>query len=145
MNTIFNLLSEGVKLIEQGEHDFIDYQVKDDDLAAIVYTSGTTGASKGVVLTHKNIATNAVAACKNVQAVGTTVCVLPLHHTFSFTIGICSILLYRQPIYINKSMRNIMSDIQKAKPSYLFLVPMIVETMYKKYGQPQKNRKRIRH
>lgn len=142
MNTIFNLLSEGVKLIEQGEHDFIDYQVKDDDLAAIVYTSGTMGASKGVVLTHKNIATNAVAACKNVQAVGTTVCVLPLHHTFSFTIGICSILLYRQPIYINKSMRNIMSDMQKAKPSYLFLVPMIVETMYKRIWATAKEQKK---
>ncbi len=105
MNDIPSLLIDGRKLIENGNGEFLNHQVNDDDLAAIVYTSGTTGVSKGVMLTHKNIASNAVAACKNVQAVGTTVCVLPLHHTFSFTLGICAILLYRAAIYINKRLK----------------------------------------
>lgn len=132
MNDISDLLISGQKEIEAGNIEFINHKINDNDFAAIVYTSGTTGASKGVMLTHKNIATNAAAACKNVQAVGTTVCALPLHHTFSFTLGICAILLYRNTIYINKSLKNITSDMQKAKPSYMFLVPMIVEVMYKK-------------
>lgn len=132
MNRIPCLLSSGRKEINAGNVEFINYKVREEHLSTIVYTSGTTGISKGVMLTHKNIASNAVAACKNVQAVGTTVCVLPLHHTFSFTLGICAILLYRMPIYINKSLKNITSDMQKAKPSFMFLVPMIVETMYKK-------------
>lgn len=132
MNDIPDLLMIGQKEIDAGNSEFINHKVNDDDLAAIVYTSGTTGTSKGVMLTHKNIATNAVAACKNVQAVGTTVCVLPLHHTFSFTLGICAILLYRATIYINKSLKNITSDMQKANPTFMFLVPMIVEVMYKK-------------
>ncbi len=132
MKDIPDLLMIGQKEISGGDTEFINHEVHAEDLAAIVYTSGTTGASKGVMLTHKNIATNSVAACKNVQAVGTTICVLPLHHTFSFTLGICAILLYRATIYINKSLKNLTSDMQKAKPTFMFLVPMIVEAMYKK-------------
>ena len=132
MADIPEIIDKGKGLIESGKRDFVDYQVNDEDLAAIVYTSGTTGVSKGVMLTHNNIASNAVACCKNVYAEGSTVCILPLHHTFPFTLGICAILLYRQPIYINKSLKNIMEDLKKAKPTYLFLVPMVIETMYKK-------------
>ena len=132
MNEIPAILEKGKKLITDGMTTFIDYQVNDEELAAIVYTSGTTGVSKGVMLTHKNIAANSVACCKNVYAEGSTVCVLPLHHTFAFTLGVCAILLYRQPIYINKSLKNIMLDFQIAKPSYTFMVPMMIETMYKK-------------
>lgn len=132
MKDIPNILEQGGKLLQEGNLEFVNFQVKDEDLAAIVYTSGTTGERKGVMLTHGNIASNTVASCKNVYADGTTVCVLPLHHTFAFTLGICAVLLYRQSIYINKSLKNIMSDFQKAKPSYTFMVPLMVETMYKK-------------
>lgn len=132
MKDIPSLIAIGQKEREEGNVEFVNYKVKEKDLAAIVYTSGTTGISKGVMLTHENISTNAVAACKNVQAFGITVCVLPLHHTFSFTLGICATLLYRASIYINKSLKNITSDMQRAMPTFMFLVPMIVEAMYKK-------------
>ena len=132
MKDIPDILEQGDKLLQEGNLEFINYQVNDGDLAAIVYTSGTTGERKGVMLTHGNIASNTVASCKNVYAEGTSVCVLPLHHTFAFTLGICAVLLYRQSIYINKSLKNIMLDFQKAKPSYTFMVPLMVETMYKK-------------
>ncbi len=132
MNGIPGVLEKGKELLAQGKTDFVNYNVNDDDVAAIVYTSGTTGNSKGVMLTHSNIAIDAVASCKNVLAQGTTICILPLHHTFSFTLGIGSIVLYRQPIYITKSIKTIMNDFKEAKPSYLFLVPMVVESMYKK-------------
>ena len=132
MNDISNVIEEGKKLLTDGKNDFINYKVNDDDVAAIVYTSGTTGNSKGVMLTHKNIATNSMACCKNVYAEGSTICILPMHHTFSFTLGICAIILYRQPIFISKSIRNISDDFKQAKPSYLFLVPLIIESMYKK-------------
>jgi len=132
MKDIPTILDKGKTLIVDGMTTFADYQINDEDLAAIVYTSGTTGVSKGVMLTHKNIAANSVACCKNVYAEGSTVCVLPLHHTFAFTLGVCAILLYRQPIYISRSLKNIMSDFQRAKPAYTFMVPMMIETMYKK-------------
>lgn len=132
MNDIPYALQIGSELIRNGKSDYMNYQVNDEDVAAIVYTSGTTGCSKGVMLTHRNIASNAVGSCKNVYAEGSTICILPLHHAFSFTLGICAILLYRQPIYLIKSIRNISEDMKFAKPSYLFLVPLIVESMYKK-------------
>lgn len=132
MNDIPDVIAKGKALLAGGKNDFINYNVNNDDVAAIVYTSGTTGTSKGVMLTHTNIATNSIACCKNVYAEGSTICILPLHHTFSFTLGICAIILYRQPIFIIKSIKNITDDFKEAKPSYLFLVPMIVESMYKK-------------
>ncbi|MBR5232865.1 MAG: AMP-binding protein [Clostridia bacterium] len=132
MNDIPAVLDKGKELLAEAKNDFVNYNVNDDDIAAIVYTSGTTGSSKGVILTHRNIAIDAVASCKNVLAQGTTICILPLHHTFSFTLGIGSIVMYRQPIYITKSIKTIMNDFKEAKPSYLFLVPMVVESMYKK-------------
>ncbi len=142
MRQMPKLLEIGRGLTESGSRDFLDHRVSTDDLAAIVYTSGTTGISKGVMLTHSNIASNAVAACKNVRAEGSTVCALPLHHTFPFTLGICAILLYRQPIYINKSLKNFADDMLKAQPSYMFLVPMVVETMYKKVWATAREQKK---
>lgn len=132
MDDMPEVLEEGNKLLSSGKTDFINYNVNADDIAAIVYTSGTTGSSKGVMLSHRNIATNSIACCKNVYAEGSTICILPMHHTFSFTLGICAIILYRQPIYIIKSVKKIMNDFKEAKPSYLFLVPMVIESMYKK-------------
>ena len=126
------MLEEGRSCLDEGKKDFVNYKVNDDDVGAIVYTSGTTGNSKGVKLSHRNIAVDAVASCKNVLAQGTTICILPLHHTFSFTLGIGAIVMYRQPIYITKSIKTIMDDFKEAQPSYLFLVPMVVESMYKK-------------
>ncbi len=132
MNDIPAVLEKGKALLAEAKNDFVNYNVNDDDIAAIVYTSGTTGSSKGVMLTHANIATNSIACCKNVCAEGTTICILPMHHTFSFTLGICAIILYRQPIFIIKSIKSIMNDFKEAKPSYLFLVPMVIESMYNK-------------
>ena len=132
MDNMPEVLEKGKEFLSDGKTDFVNYNVNADDIAAIVYTSGTTGSSKGVMLSHRNIAVDAVASCKNVLAQGTTICILPLHHTFSFTLGIGSIVLYRQPIYITKSVKNIMDDFKEAKPSYLFLVPMVVESMYRK-------------
>ena len=132
MNDIPQVLKKGEEFLSDGNTDFVNHKVNDDDIAAIVYTSGTTGSSKGVMLTHTNIATNSIACCKNVYAEGKTMCILPLHHTFSFTLGICAIILYRQPIFIIKSIKNIMNDFKEAQPSYLFLVPLVIESMYKK-------------
>lgn len=135
MASFQKLMKEGDAFLNADKRDFIDYRVEEDDTAAIVFTSGTLAASKGVMLTHKNIATNATAACKNVHIYGTTICVLPLHHTFSFTLGICAILLYRATIFINKSLKNLQKDIRNIKPTFILLVPLIVETLYQRIWQ----------
>lgn len=105
--------------------------ISEDHIAAIVYTSGTTGKSKGVVLTHKNICADIVNACQSFRVYGRVVAVLPFHHIFGLLASVMMIFHYAQPVHINHSLKYIMKDIQEFKPQTLLLVPLYVETFYK--------------
>ena len=131
MKSIPDMVTEGEELIRSGFRDYIDTEVARDDIASIVYTSGTTGNNKGVMLTHFNFCSSAYGACCNVLNTGPVLLVLPLHHTFGLTASIFSIMLYGNPIYINKSLKRISDDFQKAQPQLVFVVPLILETLYK--------------
>ncbi len=111
--------------------EYLNTVVSPDDLASIVYTSGTVGKSKGVMLTHKNLASDTYASCCTVQLTGPSILILPLHHTFGLVAGVLAAMLYGLPVYINKSLKNLSGDFQKYKPNHIFAVPLIVETLYK--------------
>lgn len=103
----------------------------EDALCAIIFTSGTTGKPKGVMLSQRNMVVDAVSGCKNVYFSGPSLLTLPLHHTFAFTAGVLVMLVYHVPIYINKSLRTFQTDMRLFRPQNMFLVPLYVETMYK--------------
>lgn len=109
----------------------LEIPTDESDLCAIIFTSGTTGKPKGVMLSQKNMVVDAVSGCKNVYFSGPSLLTLPLHHTFAFTAGVLVMLVYHVPIYINKSLRTFQSDMQLFCPQNMFLVPLYVETMYK--------------
>ncbi|MCL2603343.1 MAG: AMP-binding protein [Defluviitaleaceae bacterium] len=132
MESISELIKKGDSLIKQGEKAVVDYTIDNKAIAAIIYTSGTTGISKGVMLSHFNFACNTVAACQHVGIFGSNMLVLPIHHTFGFTAGVCAMLLKGSEIFINSSLKNVLSDLGKFKPCNMFLVPLFVETFYKK-------------
>lgn len=131
MNELESMVDHGVKLISSENMDYVNHKVNEDATAVIVYTSGTTGVSKGVMLTHKNLALDTYSACSNCTFYGNTLLVLPLHHTFGLVAGVFVTMLYGYSIYINTSLRNLSSDLIKVKPQSLFLVPLFVETLYK--------------
>lgn len=128
---ISKLVLQGQELVEKGERSFIDYEVQDDVCSTILYTSGTTSQPKGVMLSHRNIATDAVMSIKNVFFAGTSILVLPLYHTFSFTASVLCVMLSGRTISINKNLKELKSDFVKYQPQNLVLVPMIVESLYK--------------
>ena len=127
-----DMIEEGKKLIESGDKSFENADVKPDDLAAIVYTSGTTGKSKGVMLTQRNIASNTVSACKNANGEGQGVLALPLHHTFGMVANILVPFVFGARIYMTTSLRNIQSDMVKIGATAAFCVPLMAELIYKK-------------
>ncbi len=131
MKDIPQCIEQGKQLISNGYTDYIDVKVDKDDLASIVYTSGTTGKSKGVMLTHNNFCSCMYGACCNVQLSGTSLLVLPLHHTFGLVASVFAVMFYGYPIYINKSLKKLPDDFKKCQPQHLFAVPLIVETLYK--------------
>ena len=122
---------EGRAAIKAGDTRCIDAEVKPEDLACIVYTSGTTGLSKGVMLTHKNVTSDVVASCsvqKGEHAIG----FLPLNHTFCWVGALFSGYLLAEWGYICDSLKDIQKDIQKYHPQNFSAVPLVVNTMYDK-------------
>ena len=124
-------ISEGQKLIESGRTEFIDYEIDRERLAAIFFTSGTTGSGKGVMLSHKNMAADINSASKNFEPNGNTLAVLPFHHTFGLITAVFKVYNYNVSTFINKSLRTIQEDLKVVKPQTMFLVPLFVETFYK--------------
>ena len=127
---IYEHAEEGRKLIGSGCTDFADISVDSDTLASIVYTSGTSGKKKGVMLTHGNLASDAVATCKCVNA-GSAQLLLPLHHTFSWASAMFAIFLYNRDLHISKNLRRILQDMQTYRPQNVSSVPMMAEMLYK--------------
>lgn len=136
------LLSQGATLLDRGERSFIDYSVQEDVCCTILYTSGTAGKPKGVMLSHKNIVSDTIASIKNVYFAGTSILVLPLYHSFAFTASVLCILISGRTISINQNLKNLRNDFNNYQPQNLILVPMIVESLYKQiWMQAKKNRK----
>ena len=100
-----------------------------EDLACIVYTSGTTGKTKGVMLTHKNICSN-VYALLHINTGGHGIGFLPLNHTYSWVTGLFATLVKSEWGYICTNLHRIYKDIQTYKPYQFAAVPMVVEMIY---------------
>ena len=105
--------------------------INSEKIAGIFFTSGTTGLSKGVILTHGNLASDAVNSSRNLFVPRGTVLLLPLHHAFGMMAGVICQLLMGYSIFINSSLRFLQRDIQLAKPGHLSVVPLIMDALLK--------------
>ncbi|HHU84138.1 MAG TPA: iron-containing alcohol dehydrogenase [Clostridiales bacterium] len=97
-----------------------------DQLCAIVFTSGTTGFPKGVMLTHKNFVMSATSVTKPCPTTR-ILCCLPLHHCFCFTANFTRSIVRGKTICINDNLANIFDDIRMYKPDGIIAVPQIVK------------------
>lgn len=135
-------IAEGKLQYEENSKKYDDVIIGKEDVATIIYTSGTTGVAKGVMLTHQNLCANIYRSSRNLLLTGSSVLVLPLHHTFAFTANVLCMLNIGHPIYINKSLKRVTKDMAEYKPKVMFVVPMIVETFYKKIWNTAKENKK---
>lgn len=101
-------------------------------LAAIFFTSGTTGVSKCVMLSHGNITEELNRTTTMVTPEGdSSVAILPFNHAFGLVDAVLGMLHYGTTIFITKSLKNVQKDIQENKPDLVMMVPLFVETFYK--------------
>lgn len=131
MQAFPDYIAKGNAYIASGKTEYIDHTICIDKLAAIFFTSGTTGNCKGVMFSHKIIASDINFACKNFKLEGNTLAVLPFHHTFGLITAVFKPFHYGYPTFINKSLKAIQEDLRTVKPQTIFLVPLFVETFYK--------------
>ncbi len=102
-------------------------------MAVMLFTSGTTGSSKCVMLCEHNVISAANAACSAVDFCkeDTIVSVLPIHHTYELCIDIAA-LIYGMEVCVNDSLKHVMRNFEQFKPTGLPLVPLFVNTMDKR-------------
>lgn len=119
------------QLLKEHEGAF-SHEPKPEDLATIMFTSGTTGKSKGVMLTHRNLAENAT--CLDMKFPERTVIlsVLPIHHAYCLSMDILKGLSLGSIICINDSLIRMAKNIKLFKPNVILMVPLMIETMAKK-------------
>lgn len=103
-----------------------------DDLCTIMFTSGTTGKSKGVMLTHRNLAENAT--CFDMKFPKRTVIlsVLPIHHAYCLTMDFLKGITLGSVICLNDSLLRVAKNIKLFQPNVILMVPLMIETMAKK-------------
>ena len=129
-----NLIKIGGELIKNNCTDFIDVKIDRDKACAYLFTSGTTGTSKAVMLSHRNIASNAYCAACSVDfnSSDVIVAVLPAHHTYETTCTFLATYALGTNICQNESLKLVLRNFQFYKPTKLVLVPLFVDNMVKK-------------
>ena len=122
------------QLIDENAGEF-DVEIDSEKMCSILFTSGTTGKSKGVMLSHTSLADNAT--CMDMgEPVGTvTLSVLPMHHAYCFTCDILACLCKGAICCFNDSIMRLVKNLNLFNPDIILLVPMIIESLYYKISE----------
>lgn len=104
--------------------------IDNDAMCSIVYTSGTTGLSKGVMLSHTNLLTDVKACFSIAKFGGNRFSVLPMHHTYEFTLGMLFGMAQGCATSINNSIKYVAQNLKIFASTDLIIVPLIAETLY---------------
>ena len=125
-------MKQGKEKYEQGDKTYTNIEHKNTNiLKLLVYTSGTTGDPKGVMLTEHNLVSCVYYGLQVATVYTKCLSVLPYHHTYEAVAGILVALHKHVTICINDSLKNVQKNLQLYKPDYIYLVPAFTEVFYK--------------
>lgn len=121
----------GKNVLEQGSKIYTELEDDENKLKLLVYTSGTTGTPKGVMLTEHNLISVIYYGLQVADIGQKCLSVLPYHHTYEAVAGILVELHKHSTICINDSLKNVLKNLQLFKPDFIYLVPAFTEVFYK--------------
>ena len=138
------LIKQGNILINNGNNTYMDIEIDPNEFKVLLFTSGTTSNSKGVMLCNRNLAENinAVSAYVKLYPEDRLMSILPLHHTYESTIGYLLPFANGCSISVCQGLRYIVADLQETKPTAILTVPLLVENLYKKINANIKKSKK---
>ena len=128
------LINEGNKLIKSGEKNYINKKIDKDKFAVLLFTSGTTSNSKGVMLSNSNLVSNAVTINETYPEITATraISFLPMHHSYELTLTYLSGLYGGAIIGISRGLKYLIKDFEVIKPITFCMVPLLLENLKKK-------------
>ena len=134
VSTWESLVGAGEKLINAGDRRYIDCEINPEEMRMLLFSSGTTGVSKGIMLNHRNIVSDILDTRRivNVSPADRTLSILPIHHTFELTLGMMTILYSGASVAFCEGLKYVQKNLAEAQATMLLGVPLIFESMYNK-------------
>lgn len=131
------IVKQGKEMLANGDNSFSKIQIDPDEFKVLIFTSGTTANSKGVMITNRNLAENinAVSTYVKLYTTDRLFSVLPLHHTYESSIGFLLPMANGCSIAVCQGLKYIVPDLQETKPTAIIAVPLLIENLYKKINK----------
>lgn len=150
-HSIGDLVARGARQLENGDRRYVDRPIDREAMSVLLFTSGTTGIAKGVMLCHRNLIANITDMSTYVNVNGFVgLSVLPMHHTYEMTCHILTSLYQGCTVAMCEGLRYIVENMKEAKVNVMLGVPLIFESMHKrvwkqaeKSGKAEKLRKAV--
>ena len=138
------LIDRGMARLVDKDYTYIDAVVHPDDLSTILFTSGTTGLAKGVMLSHRNLAANVMNTSKmfNIPKKGRVLDVLPMHHAYEMSCTVLTSFYQAATVVICEGLKHLQGNFVEAECAVMLGVPLVFENIHKKiFRQAEKQGK----
>ncbi len=130
--SVKELISQGDKLLKEGNKEYLNVEIAENEMNILLFTSGTTSKSKAVMLSQRNIASNvyALQCLEDIRATDTNIAFLPFHHIFGST---CMVLMLAQGVktVFPDGLRYIKQNLNEYKVTIFVGVPVLTEAIHK--------------
>ncbi len=130
--TLMSLIEAGETKFSASSDAYFNAEIDPYKMSLLVFTSGTTGKGKGVVLSQNAILSDLSNTIPYIDFADKTVGVLPPHHTFGSSVMLIGHVMIGAEVYISAGLRYVQKELKEQAPGHLVLVPLYLETFYRK-------------
>ncbi len=140
------MVATGEQLLNSGYDGFTGLETDPEEMSVLLFTSGTTGNPKGVMLSQKAICSIVMDTCRIAHILPTdkTLSVLPIHHTYECTYGMLLVLYRGASTAFCEGLKYITKNLSEAQNSVFIAVPMVIELIYDRIWKTAKKQNRVK-